>query len=148
MFNGPCAKASVRLAVVTLMAAALSGGWELVAQQSPGSPLYIGMLPGPISALRELATGIGLSLVAVALLMPWASGRREPWGIVALLYVGTLLGVGAQVYGALRGMNGVQLMDLRADARPLFLVKIGGLSLLTLGCAEIGRRVLFRPPPT
>lgn len=147
MMIGPCARASVRLGVVLLMLAALAGGWQLLAQQAPGSPLYIGTLPGPIGALRELATSVGLLLLAAALLMPWASDQREPWGIVTLLYVGAVLGVGGQLYGAIRGMNGVQFMDLREDARPLFLVKTGGLGLLALGLFEIGRRVLFRPPP-
>ena len=147
MTTGPSAKASIRLGVVMLMVAALAAGWQLLAQQSPGSPLYIGMLPGPFAALRELAMSTGLLLLAAGLLMPWASSSGEPRGIVALLYVGAVLGVGGQLYGALRGMNGVQFMDLREDAQPLFLVKTGGLGLFALGLFEIGRRVLFRPPP-
>ena len=46
--------------------------------------------------------------------------------------VGVALALSAQLYGALHGMNGVQLVDLRPDALPLFVVKQGGL---VLSCA-------------
>lgn len=144
---GRSARASIRLGVVILILAAFAGGWELLARQAPGSPLYIGMLPGPVAALRELSLSVGLLLVGAGLLMPWAAGSREPWILLALLGVGALMGVGGQVYGAIHGMYGVQLMDLREDALGLFVVKQGGLGLLSLGLCELGRRVLFRPPP-
>jgi hypothetical protein len=145
---GECGKATVRLGVAALMIAALASAWELVALQAPGSPLYIGMLPGPVTSLRELSTGIGLVLACAGLIMPWASsGRGEPRVLVALLYAGTSLALGAQVYGAFQGMSGVQLGDLRPDAMPLFVLKQGGLALLLGALFELGRRVLVQPPP-
>jgi hypothetical protein len=147
-------RASLRLAACTLLLAGAASAWELIALQSPGTPLYIGELPGPIGALRELATSVGLLLLAAALLMPRASRGRLPLrALVALLYLGTALGLGAQIYGALHGMYVVQAIDLRADAFPLFVIKYGGLSLLAVGLIELGRRACFGPersknPPT
>jgi hypothetical protein len=148
MAIGECGKATVRSGVVALMMAALASVWELVALQAPGSPLYIGMLPGPVTSLRELSTLLGLLLIAAGLTMPWTSaGRPEPRGLVRVLQIGTVLALGAQVYGAVQGMNGVQLGDLRPDALPLFAVKQGGLALLLAALLELGRRVLVQPPP-
>ncbi len=144
---GASGKATVRLGVVVLMVAACSGVWELLAAQSPGTPLYIDTLAGPIAALRELATVFGLLLLGAGLLMPWASQGREPRRLVAALYAGTALALGAQLYAATQGMYGVQLSDLRPDALPLFVAKQTGLLLLVGGLLELGRRVLLRPPP-
>jgi hypothetical protein len=147
MSVGECGKATVRLGVASLMIAALVSVWELLALQAPGSPLYIGMLPGPITSLRELSTVIGLVLVAAGLISPWTSGGRGgSRALVAMLFAGTLLALGAQAYGALQGMNGVQLADMRPDALPLFVLKQGGLALLMAALLELGRRVLIEPP--
>jgi hypothetical protein len=139
--------AAIRLGVVALMAGALAGLWELLALQAPGTLLYIGMLSGPITALRELAMLLGLLLVAAGLLLPWASQGREPRVLLAMLYAGALLALVAQTYGAAQGMNGVQLGDLRPDALPLFIAKQGGLLLFAIALLELGRRVLVRPAP-
>lgn len=147
-------KASLRLGASVLLLAGVAAAWELIALQSPGTPLYVGVLPGPIGALRELATTVGLLLIAAALLMPRASHGRLPLrALIALLYLGTLAGLGAQVYGALHGMYVVQALDLRSDALPVFVIKYGGLSLLALGLIEVGRRACFgsertENPPT
>lgn len=116
--------------------------------QSPGTWLYIATLFGPIAALRELTTVIGLLLLAAGLLLPWASPEREPRLLVGLMYVGTALGVGAQLYAALHGMYGVQASDLRPDALPLFVIKHGGVGLVLGALLELGRRVLVRPAPS
>jgi hypothetical protein len=146
---GECGTATVRLGIASLMIAALASVWELLALQAPGSPLYIGLLPGPVTSFRELATVIGLLLIGAGLTMPWARGhRREPRVLVRVLYVGALLALGAQAYGATQGMNGVQLGDLRPDALPMFVLKHGGLALLLGGLLELGRRMLVQPPPT
>jgi len=148
MSIGECGTATVRLGVVALMIAALASVWELVALQASGSPLYIGMLPGPVTSLRELSTVIGLLLCGAGITMPWASGGRgEPRVLVRMLQVGTVLVLGAQAYGATQGMNGVQLGDLRPDAMPLFVLKQGGLALLLAALLELGRRLLVQPPP-
>jgi hypothetical protein len=44
-------------------------------------------------------------------------------------------------------MYGIQLLDLRADALPLFVTKHLGLLAFIAGFLEIARRVLLRPPP-
>lgn len=143
----PCSTATIRLGIVALMAAAASSVWELLALQSPGTFLYIGTLFGPIAALRELTTVIGLLLLGAGWLMPWASPKREPKLLVANLYAGTLISIGAQVYAALHGMYGVQASDLRPDALPLFVIKHGALALVIGALLELGRRVLVRRPP-
>lgn len=140
-------RATLRLAMLALLLGAFASAWELFALQAPGTLLYIGMLPGPIGALRELSIVIGLLLVAATVAMPWASQGGEPRVALVLLGLGSLLGLGAQVYGAAHGMNGVQLGDLRPDALPLFVIKQGGLLLFALGMLDIGRRVLLRPAP-
>ncbi|MFI5308943.1 MAG: hypothetical protein ACHQ53_16415 [Polyangiales bacterium] len=147
MSIGRSRRAVIRLGVCALMVAAGSSVWQLLAAQAPGTPLYIGMLEGPVAALRGLATSIGLVLFAAAWLLPWAFPEREPKRLVALLYVGTVLGLGGEIYGAVRGMFGMQLADMRPDALPLFIVKHLGLGLLLGALLDLGRRVLLRPPP-
>jgi predicted benzoate:H+ symporter BenE len=140
--------ATLRLGVVALMIAAAASVWELLALQAPGTTLYIAMLPGPITTLRELATALGVLLVLAGMTMPWACrGRPEPRRLVIALYAGTLLALGAQTYGATQGMTGIQLGDLRADALPLFVVKHGGLGVVFGALCVLGRRVLVQPAP-
>jgi hypothetical protein len=143
----PCSRATVRLGVVVLMVAAVASAWELLAMQSPGTPFYIGMLPGPIATLRELSMVTGLLLMASGALMPWAYPEHEPRLLVALMHVGSVLALGAQLYAALHGMYGVQASDLRPDALPLFVVKYAGVAALLVAWLELGRRVLMRPAP-
>jgi hypothetical protein len=138
------AVAVIRLGIVTLMAAAAASAWELLALQAPGSPVHIGMLPGPIAALRELCIVLGLLQLGTGLLLPWANLPREPRISIALLHVGTLLAVAAQLYGAALGMSGVQLLDLRPDALPLFIARQGGLGLCVVALLGLGRAMLQR----
>lgn len=146
---GPASRATIRLGLIVLMGAAVAGVWELLAMQSPGTPLYIGMLPGPIAALRELGTVAGLLLLCAGSLLAWAKLEREPKALVVLLHVGVVLGMGAQLYAALHGMHAVQAMDLRPDALPLFVAKYSGLGVFLFALFALGRRVLARPmlPP-
>jgi hypothetical protein len=140
------AVAVIRLGIVTLIAAAAASVWELLALQAPGSPVHIGMLPGPIATLRELCLVLGLLQLGAGLLLPWVSLPREPRVAIALLHVGTLLAVAAQVYGAALGMNGVQLLDLRHDALPLFVARQGGLALCVLALLALARGSLRQLP--
>jgi hypothetical protein len=135
------------MAVGVLLVAALVGAWEVLARQAPGSVLYLGVMPEPIAALRELATVLGLLLFVAGLLMRWAfAGPPSRWVAVGL-YGGTLLALVAQAYGAARGMFGIQLQDLRADALPLFVAKHIGLLAFASAFFGLARRVLTRPPP-
>jgi hypothetical protein len=148
MPTSPSGTATLRLGIVVLMIAAATSAWELLALQAPGTPLYIGVLPGPITSLRELATALGVLLLLAGILMPRASqGRPEPRRLVSALYAGTLLALGAQTYGATQGMSGVQLGDLRADALPLFVVKQGALGTVLVALCVLGSRLLVQPPP-
>jgi hypothetical protein len=141
-------RAAIRLAVGLLLVAALAGGWELLARQAPGSALYLGMMPEPIAALRELATTLGLLLFVAGALMRWAFAGPPPRWVALALYGGALLALAAQAYGAARGMYGIQLLDLRADAMPVFAAKHLALLAFGSGYFELARRVLTRPPPS
>lgn len=143
----PDSRATIRLAVGLWMVAAASGFWELIAAQSPGTPLYVGMLSEPFQALRELASVLGVSLFAAAWLMPWGFPEGEPRWFVGANYAGSLACVGAQLYAALHGMHAVQASDLRPDALYVFVLKYGGLTLVLVPLFELGRRVLVRSPP-
>jgi hypothetical protein len=142
---------TIKLGVLTLAAALLAGAWEVIALQVPGSPLYIGVLPGPIGALRELCVTLGLLALAAGALVPRAYESSSPRAarIASLLITsGVALAITAQAYGAANGMHGAQVSDLRADARMVFFVRHGGLLLFALGWLDLGIRVLRRPAAT
>jgi hypothetical protein len=143
----PSAKAAVRLAVVLLAVAAVASVWELFARQAPGSRFSLGVLPGPISVLRNTTVTLGLIFFAVAWVMPWASRPREPRLMVRLAIAGAVLTVCANFYGALNSMYGIQITDLRPDVTYLFAVKHFGHALLGLCLLDLARRILFYPPP-
>ena len=138
----------LRAAVVALLCGALSAVWELFARQAPGSPFYLGILPGPVILLRELCVTLGLLLLGAGLLLRWAFGGPPPRWIVVALCGGSALAIGAQLYGALSGMYGVQVRDLRPDALPMFITKHAGLLAVIVALVEVGRRVLTRPAPS
>ncbi|HKU44075.1 MAG TPA: hypothetical protein VJR89_38205 [Polyangiales bacterium] len=116
------ARVLLRLAVIVLCVAAAAGVWEVLASQAPGSPISIGMLPGPIESLRETATLLGLLLLAAVCLVRDTLPRAL--GIALHVAVGVTLLAG--LYGAVTGMHGVQAIDLRADAIALFAAKYAG----------------------
>jgi len=145
------AASTIKLGVITLGAGLITGAWELVALQVPGSPLYIGILPGPIGALRELCITLGLLVLAAGALVPRAydaASARRARVASTLIAAGAALTFVAQAYGAAHGMHGVQMSDLRADARAVFFVRHGGLAIFALGWSDIGLRLLRRPSAT
>lgn len=131
----------LRLAVIVLCTAAGAGVWETLASQAPGSPLSIGMLPGPIEMLRETALTLGLLLLGAALLVREAGATRR---VVIGIHVAVAITLLAAFYGALTGMHGVQARDLRPDATPLFVVKYLGRLGVLVGLIAIARRALAR----
>lgn len=137
----------VRCGVGVLLFAVGAGAWEVLARQAPGSVLYLGVLPEPVAALRELAIVLGLLLFVAGALCGWAFGGPAPTWLRVVLCGGALLALAAQAYGAAAGMYGVQVQDLRADALPLFLCKHLGLFAFAAGFFELARRVLTRSPP-
>ena len=142
---------TVRFGVALLGGAAGAGLWELLAAQVPGSPLYIGVLPGPIGALREMTLMLSLLSMAAGALMPWAYGAqvdgRRAKVVTGFLLAGALIAIAAQTYGAANGMHGAQMSDLRADARAVFFIRHGGLLLFALGWLDVGWRVLRHRSP-
>jgi hypothetical protein len=135
------ARSLLRLAVIVLCAAALAGGWEVLASQAPGSPIYIGVLPGPVAMLRETALLLGLLLLASSMLVP---ERALPRALVLALHVSVALTLLAALYGALTGMHGIQLRDLRPDATPLFILKYTGRLGVLVCLLAVARRALQR----
>lgn len=135
------ARELLRLAVIVLCIAAGAGVWEVLASQAPGSPLSIGMLPGPIEMLRDTALILGLLLFGASVLVRDSGAAR---GTVIALHVAVAVTLLAALYGAAAGMHGVQARDLRPDATPLFVLKYAG-RLGVLACLlAIARRALAR----
>jgi hypothetical protein len=138
---------TIRFGVLVLALSAIVGACELLALQVPGSALYIGVLPGPIGALREMAMTLGLLLLAAGALMPWAYGDDDKRArvIAGMLALGALLALAAQGYGASRGMPGVQMQDMRPDARAVFVLRHLGLATFAVAALDLGVRLLQRP---
>src|SRR5688572_15539895 len=91
-------KPTLGLGIGLLIASGAAGAWEVLALQSPGTPLYIGMLPGPIGSLRSLGLALGLLVLVSALLLA-SSNQLPPRSAVLLLFVGSVVCMGAQLYG-------------------------------------------------
>jgi hypothetical protein len=136
---GDSARTVLRLGCYVLGFAGLAGVWETLASQAPGSPLYIGVLPGPVESLREIALELGgLLLLAGMLLGERALPKRTLW----LIGVGLLLTLVSATYAAAVGMHAVQVRDLRPEAIWLFLAKFLGRGLVCAGLVEIAVRAL------
>jgi hypothetical protein len=135
------ARVVLRLAVIVLCTAAGAGVWEVLASQAPGSPLSIGMLPGPIEMLRDTALILGLLLLGASSLVRETGATRA---VVVGLHVAVAVTLLAAFYGAVTGMHGVQARDLRPDATPLFIAKYLGRSGVLVSLAAIARRALAR----
>ena len=150
MHDDPERRHLLRAGLLLLAAAALAGAIELLALQAPGSPLYLGVLPGPLGEVRVLALALGLVRLASDVLSARAA-EPLPKALTRLLSSSAALAVLAQAYGAAQGMYGLQVKDLRADALPLFLLKYAALLAFTVGYGLLGARALRGPsatPPT
>ena len=135
----------LRAALWLLGLSALAGAVELLALQAPGSPLYLGVLPGPLGVLRELLLTLGLLLLGGDVL---AARAALAAGLARWLVCCAAVAALAQAYGAVHGMYGLQVKDLRADALPLFLLKHAALLGFVVGYARLGVRALrARPGP-
>lgn len=140
---------TIRVGVLILGAALGASIWELIAVQAPGSELYIGVLPGPVAALRELCVTLALLTLAAGALLPRAYGPSTEARAAlasAALAAGAALAIAGQTYGAAHGMHGAQMSDLWADARAVFFVRHAGLTLFALGWLDLGWGVLRRRP--
>lgn len=137
----PSARALVRLAAILLVVGALAGAWHVLASQSIYSPWRLGVLPEPIAQLERTAFTLGLLALAAAWLVPWVAPKDEPTYLVVALYAGSLLTVAAMIYGASRGMMGLQIDDMRLDAKALFAARITGEGVLFLCLLDYVRRI-------
>ena len=131
----------LRLGAALLLVAAIAGAWEVLASQAPGSPLYLGVLPGPIERLRHEAFDFGVLIVIAGLLLGEQSLRRH---VLLWLAIGAVLTLSACFYAAITGMTGVQMTDLRPDAGWLFGTKLLGRGLLCAGLGSIVLQTLWR----
>lgn len=136
------ARAVLCLGAAALSVGAATGLWELLASQAPGTPLYLGMLPGPIERLRREAFDVGILLWIATLLL---GDRDLPRRVLAWWTAGTFLVLGTGLYAAACGMTGVQMSDLRPDASWVFWGKLLGRGLLFAGFVALLLRVLQRP---
>lgn len=140
----PSARALVRLAIGLLVVGALAGGWEILASQSPYSPFRLGVLPAPIAQLRGTAITLAVLLFSAAWLLPWVAPDDEPTYLVTGLYIGSLLTLAALLYGASTGMMGLQIDDVRTDARVLLATRVTGMVILLLCLLDFARRAFRR----
>lgn len=113
--------------------------------QVPSAEYRVGVLPGPIGQLREMAVVLGLTSIAAAWLVPFIAPSREPWALCIAVHVGAVVTLGAMAYGATTGMYGVQMLDPRPDSQALFYVRWGGQAILGACLLDVARRVMLRP---
>jgi hypothetical protein len=135
------ARVVLQLGGALLLSAAVVGIWEMLASQAPGSPLYLGQLPGPIERLRHETFDFGVLLLLAGLLL---GERALPRRTLIALGAGSLLVLAAGLYAASTGMLGLQLTDLRPDATWLFMGKLLGRGLLCAGLCEIALKTFAR----
>lgn len=144
MSSTPPTNALQRFAFGLLVVAAASSVWALLANQAPGSPVYLGVLAGPIEGVRDSAAILGLVFLAVAPLLPQLAHGRAASVLVAVACIGATLHVGAGIYAAAHGLHAIQFKDPRSDVAPLVMLKYTGQALLGLCLLEVTRRVWTR----
>lgn len=145
MTDEAAAHATLRLALGVFVGAALAGVWEVLAAQAPGSPLYLGMLPGPVQALRESALWLGTLTLLASLVwsrVPAQPASAAPGRILRGLQMGAVLSLSASAYAASQGMRGEQLFDLRTDGTTVFVLKYTGHVLLAAALLALAPRLL------
>ncbi|MBI3217879.1 MAG: hypothetical protein HYZ44_00035 [Bacteroidetes bacterium] len=145
MTDQAAAHATLRLAMAVLVVTALAGVWEVLAAQAPGSLLYLGVLPGPVQALRESALWCGVLTLVSSLAWSRLSvqpASSTPRRVVFGLHAGVILSLGASAYGATQGMRGEQLFDLRTDGMLVFALKYTGHVLYAGALLALGLRLL------
>jgi hypothetical protein len=133
----------LRLGAVLLLIAAIAGAWEILASQAPGSPLYLGVLPGPVERLRHEAFDFGMLVMLAGVLL--RERDNVPRRVLLWLAIGAGLTLSACLYASLTGMTGVQMADLRPDAGWLFGTKLLGRALLCAGLLSIAFQTLKKP---
>jgi hypothetical protein len=142
----PPALRLVKGGAVCLVIGALGAFWHYLASQSPSSPFYPGMLPGPVRrfAFWALAAGVVLPVAALFLEVAGAAAERQKRLALALL-VGTALKLGGLFVGGLLGVYGVQIMDPRPSSVVVMSLRLVGEATL-LWCLVAMARDLWHAP--
>jgi hypothetical protein len=141
MTLSPAGRATVKLGLALLGVAAAGVVAHTLSVQTPSSPWWIGVLPGPIAQLRDASALLGALLLAGAPYMSARPGEREPFGLVIALHAGALLVLATLVIGATTGMYGVQIEDPRPASRWLFRARTLGELVLFGAFVAFARRV-------
>lgn len=137
----PVTRWLLHIAIAVFVIGAIAGVVELLAAQMPFTPLHVDLLVTPVAQLRETATTAGLLLLAVASLWPRVGGGRGERVWLAMLCLGLGVMLGAMTYGALTGMNGVQLYDPRPSGRWLAYARLAGQGTFVLALLDFARRL-------
>jgi hypothetical protein len=141
MTLSPAGRATVRLGLALLGVAAAGVVAHTLAVQTPSSPWWLGVLPGPIAQLRDTSALLGALLLAGAPYVSARPGEGEPFALVVALFVGALLVLATLAIGASTGMYGVQIDDPRPASRWLFRARTLGELVLFGGFVMFARRV-------
>jgi len=141
MTLSPAGRATLKLGLALLGVAAAGVVAHTLAVQTPSSPWWIGLLPGPIAQLRDASALLGALLLAGAPYVSARPGEREPFGLVVALCVGVVLVLTTLAVGAATGMFGVQIDDPRPASRWLFRARTLGEIVLFGAFVAFARRV-------
>lgn len=144
--SSPPARTLLRFAFGLLVLAAASSVWAVLANQAPGSPVYLGVLPGPIENVRDSATVLALVFLAVSWWLPTIVIGRAATLLVACACLGATLDLSASVFAAAHGLHAIQFKDHRPDVAPLVMLKTVGQLLLGVCLLDVTRRVWFKRP--
>jgi len=122
--------------------------WGLLAQQAPGSPYRVGVLPGPVEQLSGASFMLGTGLMLCALLWPRVfepgTGRYWPW----LSLTGAAACLLALAYAALHGVYGVQIDDPRPTSSGILALRALGHVLITAALLDLMVRYTRRSART
>jgi hypothetical protein len=125
-------RALLRLGLSLCACALLASVWDVLTLQVPSSPFHVGVLSGPVEQLSRFSAGLGLGALTLALAWPSLYPPGEGALAARAYLIGSLLHVAALAYAASQGLLGVQVLDVRLDAR--LVVYARGLShVLLLG---------------
>jgi hypothetical protein len=140
--ESPTSRWFLRLSAFTLVVGMLAGVFELTASQVPYTPLHVGVLAAPFAQLRRAALWLSVFACACAWLRPKLAGEREPWLLFGLVASGSVLSLGAMLWGAVQGKMAIQVFDPSPGAGRLALLRLTGQALVLLGVLGVAFRLV------
>lgn len=127
-----------RVAVLTLIVAAIASLWRFFALQSPSSPLHIGPLRGPIESLAEGCWIAGFGGMAIAAVLPrFGADHRLAKRVCLLLLVGWGIMLVGLVAGALLGTSGTQVIKAYPRTVAVLFIKLTGFVFVLAGLLHL-----------